>query len=266
MAPEHFVSRTCDPITVESYALRTLALGRDLATTPLGDAQRDALRHPYRPLPAIARLSPLSLIDRVPVSLVMLCRPSDLEGLARRLPALGPSFAEIVLVVSASAVPPRPVPGGDVRMLARPLDGDFAAQRNAGQIAAKSDWVLQLDADESLDDDTLAHLGRVAALADGTGALSVGLPRRNLVDGVLADLYPDVQYRLNRRSVRFEGRVHERPLLPRGWRDGFIAPNLHITHHLTRSHVETRSARYEELSPGKGRTFERDALLTPYRP
>ncbi|WAP66741.1 glycosyltransferase family protein [Jiella pelagia] len=261
-----FVSRRRDPIIVESYALRTLALSRRLALSPLGAAQRHALCHPYQPLPANAALSPLAMIDPVPVTLVILCRPVDLKCLTPQLPELERRFDDIVLMLDATMTPQTPPRGDRVRLVARPLAGNFAAQRNAGQVAAKCDWVLQLDADESLGAGTHADLGRVAALADSAGAVSVGLPRRNLVDCVLADLYPDVQYRLNHRTVQFEGTVHERPAPPRGWRDSFIAPNLAIDHHLTAAHVEARSARYEQLSPGKGRMFERDALLTPYRP
>ena len=109
-------------------------------------------------------------------------------------------------------------------------------------------------------------IGRVAGLADETGALSIGLPRQNLVDGHMSDLFPDIQYRLNRKTVRFAGLVHERPDLPRGWRDSFIAPNLVIEHRLTRAHVEARSSVYEALVPGRGRVFERDDLLRCYRP
>ncbi|MBP0614424.1 hypothetical protein J6595_02320 [Jiella sp. KSK16Y-1] len=266
MVEGRFVCQKGDPIIVESYALRTLALSRSLAHSPLGETQRDALCRPYRSLPAIAELFPLARIEPLPVSLVILCRPVDLQDLAPRLPALERSFDDIVLMLDATIAPETPPLGGNVRLIARPLEGDFAAQRNGGQAAMTCGWGLQLDADESLDESTMDDLGRVCALAETAGALSIGLLRRNLVDGVLADLHPDVQYRLNHRSVRFEGKVHERPALPRGWRDGFIAPNLAIDHHLTRAHVETRSARYDALLPGKGRVFERDALLTPYRP
>ena len=261
-----FVSRPSDPVFVESYALRTLALSRGLLSRPVGDEQREALHDPYRPLAAAAELLPLSEIDPAPVSLVMLCRPANLELLAKVIAALVPRFADVILVLDAEVVPSIPELPERVRILPRPLAGDFAAQRNVGQALARHDWVLQLDADESLEESSLTDLGRVAALANLDGALSVGLSRRNRVDGVLSDLYPDVQYRLNRKQVLFEGTVHERPALPRGWRNGFIAPNLVIDHHLTRAHVETRSVRYERLSPGKGRSFEGETLLTPYRP
>lgn len=264
---ERFILAPDDPFFVESYSARTLALSRDLVASPVGDEQRAALRNPYTNCPAIADIRSLAASPAVPVSLVVICRPGDLSNLRDRFGPVGNVLDDLCIVVdeppTADLIPPADRPD-TVRILQRPLAGDFAAQRNAGQAMARHDWVLQLDADETVDAETLAALGHVAALADAGGSRSVGLARRNRVDGVLSDLFPDIQYRLNRRAVRYAGQVHERPALAGGWRDSFIAPNLVIEHHLSRAHVERRSERYEALQPGKGRLFERDALLTPY--
>lgn len=264
---ERFILAPDDPFFVESYSARTLALSRGLVASPVGDEQRAALRNPYTDCPAIADIRPLAASPAVPVSLVVICRPSDLDELRRRFGPVGNVLDDLCIVVdeppTADLIPPADWPD-TVRILQRPLAGDFAAQRNAGQEMARHEWVLQLDADETVDAETLAALGHVAALADAGGSLSVGLARRNRVDGALSDLFPDIQYRLNRRVMRYAGQVHERPALAGGWRDSFIAPNLVIEHHLSRAHVERRSERYEAMQPGKGRLFERDALLTPY--
>ena len=267
LAGERFILAPDDPFFVESYSARTLALSRGLVASPVDEEQRVALRNPYTDCPAVADLRPLAASPAVPVSLVVICRPGDVDDLRDRLGATGGVLDDLCIVVDEA-------PGADtattaacpdtVRILQRPLAGDFAAQRNAGQEMARHDWVLQLDADETIEAETLAALGHVAALADAGGSLSVGLARRNRVDGVVSDLFPDIQYRLNRRPVRYAGKVHERPALPGGWRDSFIAPNLVIEHHLSRAHVERRSERYEASQPGGGRLFERDALLTPY--
>jgi hypothetical protein len=264
---ERFILAPNDPFFVESYSARTLALSRGFVASPVGDEQRAALRNPYTDCPAIADLRPLAASPAVPVSLVVICRPGDLSNLRDQLGPVASVLDDLCLVVdepaAADLMPPADWPD-TISILQRPLAGDFAAQRNAGQEMARHDWVLQLDADETVEGEALATLGHVAALADAGGSLSVGLARRNRVDGVFADLFPDIQYRLNRRSVCYAGKVHERPALAGGWRDSFIAPNLVIEHHLSRAHVERRSERYEALQPGKGRLFERDALLTPY--
>ncbi|MDE0923311.1 hypothetical protein [Aurantimonas coralicida] len=256
-----------DPFFVESYSARTLALSRGLVASPVGDEQRAALRNPYTDCPAVADLRPLAASPTVPVSLVVICRPGDLSSLRDQLGLVGNVLDDLCLVVDEPPAADTLQSAGwpaTIRILQRPLAGDFAAQRNAGQAMARHDWVMQLDADETVDGETLAALGHVAALADAGGCLSVGLARRNHVDGALSDLFPDIQYRLNRRVVRYAGKVHERPALAGGWRDSFIAPNLVVEHHLSRAHVERRSERYEAMQPGKGRLFERDALLTPY--
>ncbi|MAY30269.1 MAG: hypothetical protein CL627_13830 [Aurantimonas sp.] len=267
LAGERFVLAPDDPFFVESYSLRTLALSRGLVASPVGDEQRAGLRNPYTDCPAVADIRSLAASPAVPVSLVVICRPGDLSNLRDRFGPVGNVLDDLCIVVdeppTADLIPPADRPD-TVRILQRPLAGDFAAQRNAGQEMARHDWVLQLDADETVDGETLAALGHVAALADAGSCRSVGLARRNRVDGILSDLFPDIQYRLNHRSVRYAGKVHERPALAGGWRDSFIAPNLVIEHHLSRAHVERRSERYEALQPGKGRLFERDALLTPY--
>lgn len=36
-----------------------------------------------------------------------------------------------------------------------------------------------------------------------------GIPRRNYIDGIQTEIYPDYQYRLFRNYCRFEGAVHE---------------------------------------------------------
>ncbi|EAU42143.1 hypothetical protein FP2506_16959 [Fulvimarina pelagi HTCC2506] len=266
MRERRYTQQAQDPVFLESYSLRTLALSYDLRAIPADENQREALVNPYQPLAADAFLAPLDQVAPRPVSLVILCRLVDLAGLRRPLSALSESFDDIVLVVDGEAPTREALFSDRVRIIFRSLAGDFAAQRNAGQELARHNWVLQLDSDEALTPGALASLGRVAAIADETGSVSIGLPRENRVDGSLSDLFPDIQYRLNRKNVRFTGRVHERPTLPRGWRDSFIAPNLIIEHRMERHHVEVRSIRYEALAPGRGRTFERDDLLRPYRP
>jgi hypothetical protein len=68
-------------------------------------------------------------------------------------------------------VPVAGFPDGGVRVAARPLEGDFAAQRNALQDLARHAWMLQLDADESIEPATGRLLPALAALAHEAGAL-----------------------------------------------------------------------------------------------
>ncbi|MDY8108147.1 glycosyltransferase [Fulvimarina sp. 2208YS6-2-32] len=255
-----------DPVFMEAYTFRSLALGRRHYVLPPDRSPQDELTKPYGATPADACVEPIEGIAPVPVSLAMLTRSCELPGVLDRARGLTHEFGDIVLVVDGEGLEnPRDTSDAGIRIVHRPLAGDFSGQRNAAQATARHEWVLQLDADESVNQATLSDLGRVAALAQRDGALSVGLVRFNHVGGVLSDLYPDIQYRLNRRGVRYHGRVHERPHLPNGWSQSFIAPNLAIDHHLDAAHVAARSAIYDTMAPGEGRTFERGTLSTPFR-
>ena len=90
-----------------------------------------------------------------------------------------------------------------------PWDDDFAAARNVSLGHAAGDWILCLDADETLDEQARAALRR---LLPGTQALAYYLTFRSPVEGggagsVIQSLHPRL-FR-NHRGIRFEGRIHE---------------------------------------------------------
>jgi hypothetical protein len=152
---------------------------------------------------------------------------------------------------------------GKARVVRRLLGGDFAAQRNAGQKAALHEVTLHLDTDERLAAPDM--LGLLACLMERDGLRAIGFPRRNMVRGKLCALYPDVQYRLLRRTERFEGRVHERPLVCReDWTRTAIAFGPGIEHQLSKEHVAARRNRYDALGQGADRRAEADWLSRPF--
>ncbi|WP_244539294.1 hypothetical protein [Methylobacterium sp. 174MFSha1.1] len=263
-----FVPNPEAPYGLDLYTLRIAATRRGRGVAPLDPRDRAGLLAPHSPLAARARLHDLA--EGPPVSLGLLCRPAELPAV---LAGLAPHAAwtdDVAILLDGAAAPARAVAvagfaDGAVRVASRPLAGDFAGQRNALQDLARHAWMLQLDADETLEPETGRRLPALAALAEDGDVVSVGLPRRNRVDGVLSDVYPDVQYRLNRTTVRYAGRVHERPVLDGGWRRGFIALHGAIDHRLSRTHVLARSRTYEALDPGRGRIEEEEALLQPFR-
>ncbi|WP_018045668.1 hypothetical protein [Methylobacterium sp. 88A] len=259
------------PYGLDIYTLRLAATRLRRGVRPVGGADREALLHPHSERAAAGDLFDLDAALPATVSLGLLCRPQDLDAVLARLSAHAAWTGDVVVLVDAPDSPPVSAaiagyPSGAVRVAARPLAGDFAAQRNALQDLSRCAWMLQLDADEELAAALGELLPALAALAEEGDVLSIGLPRRNRVDGVLSDVYPDVQYRLNRADVRFGGRVHERPDLGGAWRRGFISLHGAIEHRLSRAHVEARSRRYEAMDPGRGRPEEETALLRPYRP
>ncbi len=109
------------------------------------------------------------------------------------------------------------------RVLERPFDNDFAAQKNFAIENLDTDWVYLHDPDERIEP-TLFDIIRAITIKDGqewlylhgnilpdSGELydCIGIPRRNYIDGVMTDTYPDYQYRLFKQYCRFQKPVHE---------------------------------------------------------
>ena len=194
------------------------------------------------------------------VTLGMIARASEAEAVAALLDDLRPHFAGAIVLVDGDAAPlAARLPWAQVA--AHPLDGDFAAQRNRVQALATG-WVLQLDSDERPDAALVTALGWLVRAADRDGLRALGLPRRNLVDGVASALWPDIQYRLTHADIRYAGTVHERPVVP--FEQTALALAGAIDHHLSRTRVVERSRIYETMSSGAGRPGDEAALLRPF--
>jgi glycosyltransferase involved in cell wall biosynthesis len=90
----------------------------------------------------------------------------------------------------------------------------FAAQKNAALAVATGDWVLSLDADETVSPALRAEIAAIVRAGDAGGADGYAVARRNVFWGRWVrhgGLYPDWQVRLFRRGCgRFTERaVHE---------------------------------------------------------
>ncbi len=263
-----YVASPDDPFGLDLYTLRSAALGRNLLAVPADGIQADSLRAPHSERAAAATLLPLSDGPRQAISLGILCTAAEAEGVLGSLAPYAAFASDVTILADGTALAPAVVEAdgfdaGRVRLARRTLAGNFAAQRNALQAMAREDWMLQLDSDESLAPALARRLPSIAGLAQADAMVSVGLTRRNLVDGILSDVFPDVQYRLNRREVRYAGLVHERP--DRAWHRSLLVPGEGIDHHLARGRVLSRSRAYEALAPGRGRLAEAEDLLKPYR-
>lgn len=198
------------------------------------------------------------------VTLGIIARGSETETVATMIADLNTDFHRIVVVLDATEPEARTLRKRcpDAIVTAHRLAGDFAGQRNRVQALAGDGWVLQLDTDERPDPALSAALGWITRAADHDRIRSLGLARRNLVDGVWSSLWPDIQYRLNRSCVRFAGRVHERPDIP--FAQSSLALAGAIEHRLNRAWVVERSKRYEAMSSGAGRPGDEAALLRPF--
>lgn len=211
----------------------------------------------------IPELKSFRSFEPSPISLVILAREGDpaVPDLIDRYRSV---FADIVIVLdSYKECNPSE---GSIRFIGRPLDSNFAAQRNAGTCAAEAAWVLHLDTDEEVSDDFCAVLPHLASAAQMSGYLAVGFPRRNYVDNRLSDLFPDIQYRLIRRDVLFEGRVHERPSVCGQGDRTIVSQHGMIDHWMARDRVRARSERYDQMGQEAARHQDDVALLSAFAP
>ncbi len=110
------------------------------------------------------------------------------------------------------------------RVFHRPFDRDFSAQKNFALEQLDTDWIYLHDPDERLEPTLVEVLpsllhedGQRVLMRPDVGMLPnsgdlfdcFGIPRKNFIDGLQIEVYPDYQYRLFRKHCRYEGRVHE---------------------------------------------------------
>lgn len=109
------------------------------------------------------------------------------------------------------------------RVLNRPFDNDFSAQKNFAIENLDTDWVYLHDPDERLEPTLLEILPMLTTLEGQRFLMKAdiipqneeffdcfGIPRKNFIDGIQTPIYPDYQYRMFVRYCRFEGAVHEK--------------------------------------------------------
>lgn len=143
-----------------------------------------------------------------------------------------------------------------------PLDQDFASQRNRVRMQATKPWILQLDTDEILSIEARWMLGSLIYEAERHGFDVIGLSRRNIVDGVVSAMYPDVAYRITRCHIPWVRPVHEYPIV-RNHRRVIACIGADIIHSINSERLVKRSAFYESIASGSGRTSEMHLLTTP---
>ncbi|PZO72790.1 MAG: hypothetical protein DI640_11845 [Sphingomonas taxi] len=250
--------------TLDPAGLRNAAWRFGFEVTPIVHVERDA-RFPPDYSPARAH-STRAKTDPHKIGLGIMARAADAADIVEIATDYRGAFARIVVLLDGTADKAgklaAQVPW--IEIAHHPLAGDFAAQRNRLQDMMHTPWGLQIDTDERPDAALLAALGWLVAAADRDGLRSLGLPRRNLVDGVQSASYPDIQYRLNRSDIRFAGRVHERPVVP------FVESSLALAgaleHRLDGERVRERTRIYEAMSTGAGRPEDEALLLAAFDP
>jgi glycosyltransferase involved in cell wall biosynthesis len=108
------------------------------------------------------------------------------------------------------------------RVFRRPFEDDFSAQKNYAIEQLATDWVYFHDPDERLEPPLLELLPALASVEGQIDLMRadilpenaklfdcIGIARKNYINGIQTDIYPDYQYRLFANYCRFEGAVHE---------------------------------------------------------
>jgi len=109
------------------------------------------------------------------------------------------------------------------RVINHPFERDFSAQKNLAISSLDTDWIYLHDPDERLEPTLLEIIPLLIDPEQGQASLQLagvlpetdkqfdcfGIPRRNFIDGIQTDTYPDYQYRLFRNYCRFQNPVHE---------------------------------------------------------
>lgn len=135
----------------------------------------------------------------------------------------------------------------------------FAKQKNFGIVKATHEWILIIDADETIEE---SLLGKMQVLTDGMPHPQKGIPiqcflfpRKNFYEDDPPDKdpetmfnWPDYQRRLFRSFCRFEGRIHEQLT---GWTAEAKTPISAgcILHRKSNARQDKQNDLYYELRP-----------------
>jgi glycosyltransferase involved in cell wall biosynthesis len=212
----------------------------------------------------------------MPLSVCIICF-NEAENIARTLNSVYEIAGEIILVDSGSTDCTLEIArsyGPKVKIFVEPWKG-FAPQKNFALEKASCDWVLSLDADESLSPELADEIARVVKPATTVtsnfcepmdrasagpktadewkngGPVAYCFPRRNIVFGrwiKRGGYYPDPKVRLIRRgSARFDNRlVHEDLKVTAGRIASLKGDLIHHAHHTLFNYIE-HSNRYSSL-------------------
>lgn len=139
----------------------------------------------------------------------------------------------------------------------RPLNADFATQRNLMLEKCSGDWIIYLDADERLDKTGWETILKISSIKECNGWY---LPRKTFYPDINNcrigyGLWPDLQMRFfrNSRHLKFVNKIHEQlhgiegppGILP-------AVPINHLTHLLkSRKNIESKLESFNKATDGK---------------
>lgn len=135
----------------------------------------------------------------------------------------------------------------DELVLVNGVKGSFNDWHNEGLKKAKGDWILYIDTDEEITNESAAEIKQTIL---NTDASCLAIPRRNFIFGKefkYSGQYPDYQKRIfKRRNLKkWEGIVHESPIFD-GKLEHLKYPMIH-NKNMTISEMIEKTNRWSEL-------------------
>ena len=127
----------------------------------------------------------------------------------------------------------------------------FGDQKNLAISMCKGDWIFVLDADETIEDGLVEELKSIATEKNEYDA--VNIPRKNFIDGMITDAYPDYQSRFFRNFCRYIYPVHEELV---GWRKTCYTEH-HILHYKSNDRFNDQQRYYRKIISEMGNKFRR---------
>ncbi len=174
--------------------------------TPLGDASR-GLSEPAHAL--------LGGQDSIHISACLIVKDEE-RNIARCLSSLRPLVDEVIVVDTGSSDRTAEIArefGASVHHFA--WCDDFAAARNASIERASGEWVVWVDADEELMEQTPGSLRRLCSVRDSSDGYLVSCKSLSNELGDIGTIIRQFRLFRNHRGLRFDGRIHEH-LIPPG--------------------------------------------------
>jgi tetratricopeptide (TPR) repeat protein len=129
--------------------------------------------------------------------------------------------------------------GYGAKVFHHPWENDFSKHRNQSVEHATGDWLVILDADEELDQDTAPQLRQLVHAPEEVGGYLFELYNEVTVGGETMMLHPRM-FR-NHRGFHYQGKVHNKPMVP-----GTLARSaVRLRHYGYNADPETMAAKHQ---------------------
>ena len=143
----------------------------------------------------------------------------------------------------------------DVNLVQVPVNMDFANARNAVMRVLEEDYIVWLDDDEYFNMSLLALIenGGLVKMLEENAVDVIGVPRENLIDNVPSAVWPDVQFRIMKKEIRWTKPVHEHPEFE-GNKVAVLPNEFHLIHPKSSERFSEQQKLYNKITPGAGQS------------